>query len=141
MSVHFGIARTEADTFSKDGSIATAVFQTSCRIGYAIGLAVATLIQVNVETHALNRGASETDALAKGLSAAFWFCGACAASGKRVLTLQLSPGNTIGALVILFGMRGWQMLSEMKQGGEEAQEAVDSSVELRTNSEPERWRG
>lgn len=69
---------------SKDGSIATAIFQTSCRIGYAIGLAVATLIQVNVESRALRSGASDIDALAKGLSAAFWFCGACAASGEHL---------------------------------------------------------
>jgi len=68
--------------FSKDGSIATAIFQTSCRIGYAIGLALATLIQVTVESKAIRSGASDRDALAKGLSAAFWFCGACAASGE-----------------------------------------------------------
>ena len=69
---------------SKDGSIATAIFQTSCRIGYALGLAVATLIQENVESHALRGGAGSKEALAKGLSAGFWFCAGCAGSCKCI---------------------------------------------------------
>jgi len=49
------------------------------------------LIQVNVESRALKSGLNDRDALAKGLSAAFWFCGACAASGKYLrLVLLLS---------------------------------------------------
>lgn len=67
--------------FSKDGSIAVALFQTSTKIGAAIGLAVATLIQTNVEVKSLQRGATPRNALVDGLRAAFWFCGTVAAVG------------------------------------------------------------
>lgn len=40
----------------------------------------------------------------------------------------------VGALVILFGMRGWRMLSEMKQGGESADEVLDVPVVHRPSS-------
>jgi len=67
MSVHlpFNFQDRLAYLTSNDGSIATAIFQTSCRIGYALGLAVATLIQENVESQALRGGASNKQALAK----------------------------------------------------------------------------
>ena len=74
-----GTAFTEL-TFSKDGSVATAIFQTSSKIGYALGLAIGTLILENIESKALKGGASPRDALAQGLSAAFWFCGGCVAA-------------------------------------------------------------
>jgi hypothetical protein len=96
--LHFICIDPSAYPTSKDGSIATAIFQTSCRIGYALGLAVATLIQENVESQALRGGAGRYRA------------------------------HIVAALVILFGMRGWQMLSEMKQGGEESQESEDCTA-------------
>jgi hypothetical protein len=68
--------------FSKDGSVATAVFQTSSKIGYAPGLAIGTSIVENVESRAIRVGASTKDALAEGLAAGFWFCGGCVAACK-----------------------------------------------------------
>jgi hypothetical protein len=65
---------------SKDGSVATAIFQTSSKIGYALGLAIATLILENIESKSLREGASPKEALAQGLSAGFWFCGGCVAA-------------------------------------------------------------
>jgi hypothetical protein len=67
-------------TYSKDGSVATAIFQTSSKIGYALGLAIGTLILENIESKALKSGASPREALAQGLSAGFWFCGGCVAA-------------------------------------------------------------
>jgi hypothetical protein len=72
-------------TFSKDGSVATAIFQTSSKIGYALGLAIGTLILENIESKALRGGASPRDALARGLSAGFWFCGGCVAACEFTL--------------------------------------------------------
>jgi hypothetical protein len=91
---------------------------------------------------ALRGGLNERDALAKALSAAFWFCGACAASGQYTRSRpKFSMTDAAGALVILFGMRGWQMLSEMKQGGESRKEAGDLPVAPRSDDQLERTRG
>jgi len=92
------------------------------------------LVQVNVESTALKGGASERDALAKGLSAAFWFCGACAATGEHPESLPEFVADVSGVLVILFGMRGWQMLSEMKQGGESRDGMSDMPENSRANT-------
>ena len=97
-------------------------------------MAIATLVQVNVESTALKGGASERDALAKGLSAAFWFCGACAATGEHPESLPEFVADMTGVLVILFGMRGWQMLSEMKQGGESRYEMSNLPDNSRTDT-------
>lgn len=37
---------------------------------------------------------------------------------RLVSTFNAVWADVVGSLVILFGMRGWWMLSEMKQGGE-----------------------
>jgi hypothetical protein len=91
--LHFNFQDRLAYLTSKDGSIATAIFQTSCRIGYALGLAVATLIQENVESHALRGGAGSKEALAKGLSAGFWFCAGCAGSCKFTRSAEISGSH------------------------------------------------
>jgi hypothetical protein len=95
MLVHRHITCLDRSAYptSKDGSIATAIFQTSCRIGYALGLAVATLIQENVESHALRGGAGSKEALAKGLSAGFWFCAGCAGSCKFTRSAEISGSH------------------------------------------------
>jgi hypothetical protein len=52
--------------------VASALFQTSCRLGYTLGLAIATLIRTNVEAKALTSGKNATVASLQGLRAAFW---------------------------------------------------------------------
>jgi hypothetical protein len=91
--LHFICIDPSAYPTSKDGSIATAIFQTSCRIGYALGLAVATLIQENVESQALRGGAGRKEALAKGLSAGFWYCAGCAGSCKFTRSAEISGSH------------------------------------------------
>jgi hypothetical protein len=42
--------------------------------------------------------------------------------------------NAVGTLVVLFGMRGWQKLSEMKQGQANKPEEVVGPTMARTTS-------
>ncbi|WVQ85810.1 hypothetical protein IAT38_007978 [Cryptococcus sp. DSM 104549] len=91
----------------EDQSVASALFQTSCRLGYALGLAISTLIRVSVEDHALPAGRDPTeqerlDASVKGLRAAQWSC---------------AGYLTLGAAVVAFGMKGWARLDEREHGG------------------------
>lgn len=74
---------------SQDGSVAAAIFQTSCRVGFAIGLAIATLIQTNVEKRELAAGVGEREALAAGVRGGFWFCTASAAAIKSAPCTRL----------------------------------------------------
>jgi len=65
------------------------MFQTSGRIGYAIGFAIATLIQTNIEAKSLRSGKSERDASGAGVQAGFWFCVALSLVSKYSIILTL----------------------------------------------------
>ncbi|RXK36163.1 hypothetical protein M231_06568 [Tremella mesenterica] len=82
-----------------DQSVAAGLFQTSCRLGFAIGLAICTLVRDTVQRQhsSQNISSSEDEANLKGLRAAFWTC-----SGFLMLAI-LSVG---------FGMNGWEMLDK-----------------------------
>nr|XP_018262110.1 uncharacterized protein I303_05125 [Kwoniella dejecticola CBS 10117]OBR84268.1 hypothetical protein I303_05125 [Kwoniella dejecticola CBS 10117] len=84
----------------EDQSVASALFQTSCRLGFALGLAIATLIQVSVENSHLASTQNPSpqailDAKVEGLRAAQW-CNA----GYIALA----------AVLVGVGMKGWQRL-------------------------------
>ncbi|WVW84950.1 hypothetical protein I302_106986 [Kwoniella bestiolae CBS 10118] len=98
----------------EDQSVASALFQTSCRLGFALGLAISTLVQTSVEKSALSSYSNPTDdqrnhALVEGLRAAQW-CNA----GYIALA----------AVLVGFGMKGWQRLDhhEYANEGEDASE-------------------
>ncbi|OCF56852.1 hypothetical protein L486_05707 [Kwoniella mangroviensis CBS 10435] len=84
----------------EDQSVASALFQTSCRLGFALGLAISTLVQTSVEksalsSYAISTGEQKLNALVDGLRAAQW-CNA----GYVALA----------AVLVGFGMKGWQRL-------------------------------
>ncbi|WVQ65328.1 uncharacterized protein L199_003504 [Kwoniella botswanensis] len=61
----------------EDQSVASALFQTSCRLGFALGLAISTLVQTSVEKSTLSSHANPIEeqklyGLVDGLRAAQW---------------------------------------------------------------------
>lgn len=65
---------------SDDQSVASALFQTCSRLGYPIGLAIATIVRDSVEK---SRQGSEAEL--DGLRAAMWTCTGLIATCKSVV--------------------------------------------------------
>ncbi|OCF75422.1 hypothetical protein I204_04277 [Kwoniella mangroviensis CBS 8886] len=84
----------------EDQSVASALFQTSCRLGFALGLAISTLVQTSVEksalsSYAISTGEQKLNALVDGLRAA----------------QRCNAGYVaLAAVLVGFGMKGWQRL-------------------------------
>lgn len=113
-------------TCREDQSVAAGLFQTSCRLGFAVGLAIATQIRESVERAALSAGRSTDEATLKGLRAAFWTCSAFAATGESEIWSLPPPESDLtsrsAALIIALGMEGWHKLDKHRSHKEDEEE-------------------
>jgi hypothetical protein len=56
--------------------------------------------------------------------------GSVEAALRPVSEYSVIRAEIVGSMVIIFGMRGWRLLSEMKQGGELAESVVPRTSNL-----------